>query len=179
MKLLFMLTLTMLPLLSLSQNPQKDIERLNKDSFKISNDAAQAHHFLIIQRDSLLNNNDLLRKAVDSLNKRNKRLVDKIFNIADQQSKALSSQSKAIKNQEKATEDLSKANSFITDYWKDISDNSHLSTSIITDLTQFSSYRLQINLSIPVSGKFSIIARPIYTNLQKPVYLIGLNYRLF
>jgi hypothetical protein len=127
----------------------------------------------------LLDNNLLLRIAIDSLNSRNKKLVDRIFKIAERQADALSNQSEAIEDQNQATDDLAEANDFITEYWKDLSNNSHLSGSLISDVKEFSLYRFEVNLRIPITGKFNLIARPTFAPLEKPVYLIGINYSFF
>lgn len=171
MKLLFTLMLLIAPLFVLSQNKQKDIERNNKNSWVISNDAAQAYHYLTKERDSLLKEVLELRNAVDTLEKRNKEIIDRILESTQQTDEQLD-------NQSEASETIEESNDFIQKYWKGLS-KSTLSSNLMTDARNLNSYQLEFNLEIPLSGKFTLLGRPTFAPLTKPVYLLGINYKFF
>lgn len=180
MKYLFTLILAIAPLLVLSQRTQSDIERLNQSSWKISNDAAQAHYYISVERDSLRSENQKLRNAIDSLKQRNSYLIEKVIAYADTQSEILSDQSDRLDEQQEASEELREANDFITKYWKNLARDSHLSGVLSVDVNNAnSSLGFSPFLSIPLTGKFSLVVIPSYSPSKKPIYRAGIKYSLF
>jgi uncharacterized coiled-coil DUF342 family protein len=171
MRLLFTLMLLIAPLFVLSQDRQKDIERNNRHSWVISNDAAQAYHYLTKERDSLLKEVGELRKAVDTLEKRNKEIIDRILESTQQTDEQL-------ENQSEASQTIEESNDFIQKYWKGLS-KSTLSSNLMSDAKELNKYQLEFNLRVPLSGKFTLLARPTFAPLTKPVYLFGINYKFF
>jgi hypothetical protein len=162
------------PLLSLSQNQQKDIERKG-NKWEISNDAAQAFHYTEVERDSLIKEVYLLRVRIDSLEVEKKRIIDLALKATN---KTIEQVDNAIDANDKQTD----AQEDITKYWKKLANGFHLEAFISQpDILNFDTkgFQFGIELQTPLSKRIKLKIRPTFQQDVKPIYTLQLNYRIF
>ena len=166
--------LMIVPLLSLSQNQQKDIERKG-NKWVISNDAAQAYHYTEVERDSLIKEVSLLRARIDSLQLEKKRIIDLALKATEKTIEQVDNAVDANKKQTEAQEDITK-------YWKRLANGFHLETfTSQPDILNFDpkSFQFGIELQTALSKRIKLKVRPTFQQDIKPIYTVQLNYRIF
>lgn len=164
----------MLPLLILSQNQQKDIERKGS-KWLISDDAAQAFYYSEVERDSLIKEIFELRVRIDSLERDRVKIIKlalKATNNIEEQVK------KTIESNEKQT-NMQKE---VSKHWKNLYSGFRLYSFMTqTNLVDFEYKNFQggVELQTLLSKRVILNFKPTFQHKTKPVYTMQLNYRIF
>lgn len=169
MRRLYTLMLVIVPLLSLSQTPQTDIERKG-NKWVISNDAANAYHFLTVERDSLLKEVSRLRDRIDTLESEKKEIIKLALNASQQIDEQ-------VNEQQQASDQVDESQSNILRYFKKQSKGIQLTGYLLTDVQQWDAIRFQPRLSFPLTGNWFFASDAVITQDNKPSYLVGVGYR--
>ena len=139
----------------------------------MSNDAAQAYHYLERERDSLLKETSRLRVRVDSLEVEKKRVIELALKAAN---KSIDQVDEAINANDKQTE----AQEDITKYWKRLANGFQINGFISqSDVINFDAkgFQMGIEIQTALSKRYSIKFRPTFQQNEKPMYTLQLNYK--
>lgn len=156
-------------MLSLSQEKPVDIERKG-NKWLISNDAAQAFHYLTVARDSLQKENLELRERIAQLEQEKKDIIAMAL-------QATNNIDEQIDEQQDASNQVDESQSNILRYFKKQSKGIQLTGYLLTDVQQWDAIRFQPRLSFPLTGNWYFTSDAVVTQDNKPSYLIGLGYR--
>jgi len=138
------------------------------------------------ERDTLLDygsklykNNESLRDAIEFLEAERDTLINKVLKLNQDQEALILSQADNIEDQREVRGDLENSNDEIITYWKRLARDSHLSANLLTDVENLQRMQIDVHLRIPVVDKFSVNVRPTVFQNRKPVFLLGVEYKIF
>ena len=170
MKKLFIILLTIAPLLTHSQESKKAIYKNAQGNWILSQETVEASYYTIQERDSLLSENDKLRKRIIQLETEKKEFIQ--ITLA-----ALNRSDNQISITETVTNQLNTVNNDLINIWKRLYKGIKLNA--IAQTTLDNNFYFGLSLSAPIGTNWRIITTGITKINSQPNFLLGLSYSIF
>ena len=157
----------------LCQVNEKNISKNSQGNWVLDQTTVEASYYAIIERDSLIAENNKLRDRVKDLETNNTKLINQSIALTQQLETQL------LINQT-ATRDLNETNDEIINVWIKLYKGAHLNANAFYETSGV--FYTSLYLSAPIDLEWSVSASVLYgLNIDnpKPSYFIGLSYNLF